>query len=737
MSQNQPLEQDIQLRSLLSIDTQHARSASALLNHSLADISARNGKYNSSSERLLATRISRSNSRSRSFDHRELQSQPSIDVDLEASLVLVPLDSPTGQIERDATDSLLSETKNSWHSKSNKTSIHSILRELSSCLYRTSCRVIDISDNEDVLQTHEASNPSCTNSLNAAISTFETPSLSSPLFPSCRHSHYAPIPDRRFLVRAVRRILYNVWTQPFMLFLVLLQMVVLIWDTIGYRTPYGIHLFSFGGSWNDSFYPIIIFLNTVELVCKGALHWFGRENATAIESRLNLRNFFNALDFVAVVSYWINFIMMLADARGSRFRQILATLSALRILRLLRITAGTESETTVIFEALKESGAKLGKVASFICFFWLLFAVVGVQTFKSSLKRSCVLPNTGSIDMKTAFGGQIQFCGGYLANDSGLSVPHSWLKRDGSPGAVDYKGYICPRGMVCQESFNPHNGTVSFDNIFQSLELVFVTFSANTFSALMYNVMDSDGLAAALFFAAVIIVLYFWLVILLIGVITGAIQDIRQKLRVPAVVEDGQSVKDSLRLKVRPKQRTSTSLQKTFRKTKWFWIIAIVYSLATQALRASWMSVAREAFINHSESVVTWILLSEIVLRFTLEWRTFHQSKQNLMDVGLAIITSIMQIPLFQRAGRTYTWFTVFRIARSYRIFWAIRPVRDLMVSEHVSLILQPLNDPIDDVISLLPSSVTACWFPLSSGLNGICAGSTIVQSHFYGRGDA
>lgn len=77
--------------------------------------------------------------------------------------------------------------------------------------------------------------------------------------------------------------------------------------------------------------------------------------------------------------------------------------------------------------------------------------------------------------------------------------------------------------MVCQEDANPYDGTVSFDNIFQSLELVLITFSANPFSTLMYNVMDSEGLAAALFFAAVIIVFYSWLLILLIGVITGSI----------------------------------------------------------------------------------------------------------------------------------------------------------------------------------------------------------------------
>jgi hypothetical protein len=45
---------------------------------------------------------------------------------------------------------------------------------------------------------------------------------------------------------------------------------------------------------------------------------------------------------------------------------------------------------------------------------------------------------------------------------------------------------------------NPYGGTVSFDNIVQSLELVFVVMTANTFSDLLYYTADSDYLASAL-----------------------------------------------------------------------------------------------------------------------------------------------------------------------------------------------------------------------------------------------
>ena len=60
-----------------------------------------------------------------------------------------------------------------------------------------------------------------------------------------------------------------------------------------------------------------------------------------------------------------------------------------------------------------------------------------------------------------------------------------------------------------QEGSNPYNGTVSFDNIAQSLELVFVIITANTFTDLMlilcsmmtdlrYYAIDAEYMVASL-----------------------------------------------------------------------------------------------------------------------------------------------------------------------------------------------------------------------------------------------
>ena len=73
-----------------------------------------------------------------------------------------------------------------------------------------------------------------------------------------------------------------------------------------------------------------------------------------------------------------------------------------------------------------------------------------------------------------------------------------WLKADFSVARRSHKGYLCPQRSLCVEGVSAYNGTVSFDNVLQSLQLVFVIISSNSFSELLYYTMDSDFLAAAL-----------------------------------------------------------------------------------------------------------------------------------------------------------------------------------------------------------------------------------------------
>ncbi|OAX84507.1 hypothetical protein ACJ72_01123 [Emergomyces africanus] len=189
--------------------------------------------------------------------------------------------------------------------------------------------------------------------------------------------------------------------------------------------------------------------------------------------RAFFRHSFTRIDFLAVVSYWISFVLSNLSLESQHHLYVFRMLSCLRILRLLGLTSGT----SVIFRSLKKAAPLLVHVAFLISFFWLLFAIVGVQSFKSSMRRTCVWvdpENQRNFTLNSA-PDSIQFCGGY---------------RELGTGAI---------------------------------------MSSNTFTDILYYMTDTDYLAAALFFVFGFIVLSLWLVNLLVAVITSSFQVIREE----------------------------------------------------------------------------------------------------------------------------------------------------------------------------------------------------------------
>ena len=398
-----------------------------------------------------------------------------------------------------------------------------------------------------------------------------------------------------------------------------------------------------------------------------------QQQRVRLARRAFLRHSFNRLDFVAVISFWISFGLSLAHFETDRHVYVFRMLSCLRILRLLSLTSGT----SVILRSLKKAAPLMVNVAFLIGFFWLLFAIVGLQSFKSSLRRTCVWVNPDGVSgnyTQNIAPGNVQFCGGHLDNTTGLPLP--WLTAHGKNGTTSHKGYLCPQGSLCVEGDNPYNGTVSFDNIFQSIELVFVVISSNTFSDLLYYLTNADYLVAALFFAAGIVVMTFWLTNLLVAVITSSFQVIREESRQSAFtssqIQAGEAPEDEA--------SRSNHLKRMFDKTYWFWIVVIVFGQVVQCLRTAEMGQDRLNFIMNSESVVTLLLLIEILLRFASDWRGFFRGKQNCVDLALAIITAVIQIPQIRGSGQAYAWLTVFQITRVYRVVLAFPITRDLIV---------------------------------------------------------
>lgn len=269
--------------------------------------------------------------------------------------------------------------------------------------------------------------------------------------------------------------------------------------------------------------------------------------------------------------------------------------------------------------------------------------------------------------------GTLQFCGGYIDQDTGKKM--SWKKDDGLQSPYEPKGYICPKGSLCIEGTNPYNGTFHFDDIVHSLELVFIIMSSNTFTDLLYYTTDTDYLASALFFASGFVILSLWMVNLLVAVITHSFQVIREESKRSAFAVQKIDTVD----REDTSSRKISTLKRLYDKSCWFWIGLICFDLVVQAMLSSSMGRDRAKFINDTQVVVTIILLIEILLRFASDWRAFHKKRRNWVDIGLAVITCIIQIPPIKNSGRAYAALTLFQILRVYRVVLAFPVTRNLI----------------------------------------------------------
>lgn len=146
--------------------------------------------------------------------------------------------------------------------------------------------------------------------------------------------------------------------------------------------------------------------------------------------------------------------------------------------------------------------------------------------------------------------------------------------------------------------------------------------------------------------------------------------------------------------------RKINPLKRIYNKTYWIWIIIIGFDLIIQCLRsANTHHDHRKVFIgeletlsyklapdvsirlDYVETVTTIVLAVDICLRFVADWRNFHRSRRNWVDLTLAIITATIQLPFIHQSGQAYAWLTFFQIVRIYRVVLAVPLTRDLIVS--------------------------------------------------------
>lgn len=398
--------------------------------------------------------------------------------------------------------------------------------------------------------------------------------------------------------------------------------------------------------------------------------------------RAYLRDNWQRLDFVSIVSFWISLALSISHYDAEHHFMLFRALSCLRILRLCNLTTGTN----IILRACQGAIPQLVDISIVIACFWVIFGIIGVQSFKSSLSRHCEWTNPE--DASEVFINSDLYCGSYIGLD-GIAKP--FLDREGNPSGY-VKGFRCPQNSVCQSGENPYNGTVNFDNIFQSMQLVFVIMSVNAFSDIMYYLMDTDSLASSLFFVFGMLILTVWLMNIFIAIIVSSFKLILK--------EDAEETRQRNERRSRPgllrvwrfndEMHTKQVLElierrrwlRYYYRIEYTFVLIITCNMIVQSLRSDDMPLSQAHFLYRCEVAFTVIFAVEIMLRFVLylpHWRVFFMSKMNWFDLFLAVVTCIIIIdPVKLKLGHAYYWLTVFQIARFYRVVLAHRLTSNL-----------------------------------------------------------
>ena len=115
----------------------------------------------------------------------------------------------------------------------------------------------------------------------------------------------------------------------------------------------------------------------------------------------------------------------------------------------------------------------------------------------------------------------------------------------------------------------------------------------------------------------------------------------------------------------------------------WIWVILALTSLVLQATRTVTISPTHALILYYGELAITLAFDAEMALRVLAslpEWRSFFEHGNNWIDGVLAIGCTIIQIPGIIDSN-VYPWFTIFQLARFYRVILVVPKMKPLLVS--------------------------------------------------------
>ncbi|KAF9150964.1 calcium channel protein [Linnemannia schmuckeri] len=234
---------------------------------------------------------------------------------------------------------------------------------------------------------------------------------------------------------------------------------------------------------------------------------------------------------------------------------------------------------------------------------------------------------------------------------------------------------------------NNFENAISFDNIFSAMVPVYVLMTGQTWTDLMYHIMDAEYAWSASYFVLVVLVMNFWILNLFVAVINEMFAKIRDDSANNSAFSSESSESKNQILNDSIKNFTYIESEQMSRRKKWVetlecvWVAAIIVDLVFQCLPRYDSSPEKLLQFDRVELGFTIAFAADIVIRFLVCLpmpMEFFKSRKNIVDLFLATITLLIQIPPIKNS-HVYLYLTVFQVVRIYRPIIYIERLRSLI----------------------------------------------------------
>ncbi|CAH8442932.1 unnamed protein product [Schistosoma intercalatum] len=221
-----------------------------------------------------------------------------------------------------------------------------------------------------------------------------------------------------------------------------------------------------------------------------------------------LRNIWNILDFVVVVTGFLT--MFMTSGSGVNLR----TLRAVRVLRPLKLVSGVPSLQVVLTSIIKAM-APLLQIGILVLFAILIFAIVGLEFYSGVFHVTCFEQNNPT-ELPS-----------FIPDAPGLVPCQPVDTHTRPPGA-----FVCPSGYICKGYWEgPNYGITSFDNIGYAMLTVFQCITMEGWTDVLYMTNRTYGSRFNwIYFIPLIVIGAFLLINLVLGVLSGEFAKERERV---------------------------------------------------------------------------------------------------------------------------------------------------------------------------------------------------------------